>query len=49
MQISKELHSRLESKRSLLGAEDLKKEEETATRDLLYKYGDRIGKVMSLL
>ncbi|KAI5080347.1 hypothetical protein GOP47_0005826 [Adiantum capillus-veneris] len=45
VQISKEIHSRMDQARQRLSADDLVKEEEKVINDIALKYGDRVGKV----
>ncbi|KAI5067430.1 hypothetical protein GOP47_0017958 [Adiantum capillus-veneris] len=48
VQMSKELHTKLESKKTLLSKEDLKKEETKIMNDLYHKYSDRVGKILNI-
>ncbi|MCO5552543.1 hypothetical protein L7F22_006055 [Adiantum nelumboides] len=49
IQISKEIHMRMDQARQRLPADDLVKEEEKIVNVLALKYGDRVGKMLNIV
>ncbi|MCO5611907.1 hypothetical protein L7F22_066166 [Adiantum nelumboides] len=49
IQISKDFNVKLDSKRSILSLEELKKEESNILNDLYNKYADRVGKILNIV